>query len=117
MAAFGATPARATGDISCSGEGVSVDMLVGRLQVLSILRVVVTIGDETWSSDRNVAPGTPISVGQAFEDDRMLLVDLMDDNLEQVLGRLRVVNLAEMSAGVFAFEGKGSWIVDCSLRG
>ncbi len=117
MLALGTAPAHATGDISCTGEGVSVDMLVGRLEVLSILRAVVTVGDETWSTDQSYQKGTPIAVGQAFEDDRLMLVDFMDDNLERVLGRLRVVNLEDVSAGAFALEGKGSWIVDCSLRG
>ena len=117
LATFGSVPAHATGDISCSGEGVSVDMLVGRLPVLSILRATVTVGEESWSTDQSIMKGTPIAVGQAFEDDRIMLVDFMDDNLELVLGRLRVVNLEDVSAGAFAFEGKGSWIVDCSLRG
>lgn len=114
---IGTVPAHATGDIACSGEGVSVDLLVGRLQVLSILRAVITVGEETWSTDQSYAKGTPIAVGQAFEDDRIMLVDFMDDNLEGVIGRLRVVNLEEISAGAFALEGKGSWVVDCSLRG
>lgn len=116
-AAFGASPASATGDISCSGEGVSVDMLVGRFQFLSILRAVITVGNETWSTDQSYAKGTPIAVAQAFEDDRFMLVDFSDDNLESVIGRLRVVNLEDVSAGGFAMQGKGSWIVDCSLRG
>ena len=116
-AALGASPAYATGDIYCVGDGASVDMLVGRLQVISILRTVVKVGEEVWSSDQSYVAGTPITVGQAFEDDRFMAVDFMDDNLEQIIGRLRVVNLADHSAGVFAIEGKGSWIVDCSLRG
>ncbi len=116
-AGLGTGPAHATGDISCSGEGVSVDMLVGRFQFIAILRAVVTVGDETWSTDQSYAKGTPIRVAQAFEDDRMLLVDFTDDNYEGVIARLRVVNLEEISAGAFAVDGKGSWIVDCSLRG
>ncbi|MBX3532522.1 MAG: hypothetical protein KF849_18135 [Rhizobiaceae bacterium] len=117
FAGLGASPAHATGDISCTGEGVSVDMLVGRLQVLSILRTVITLGDETWSSDQSYVKGTPITVGQAFEDDRFMAIDFMDDNLERIVGRIRVVNLDEISAGAFSMDGKGSWIVDCSLRG
>jgi hypothetical protein len=117
LAGLGAGPAYATGDISCTGDGVSVDMLVGRMQVLGILRTVVTVGEETWSSDQSYVKGTPVTVGQAFEDDRFMAVDFMDDNLEGIIGRLRVVNLEEISAGAFAMNGKGSWIVDCSLRG
>lgn len=117
LATLGTGPARATGDIVCSGEGVSVDMLVGRFQFVSILRAVITVGQETWSTDQDYAAGTPIRVAQAFEDNRMLLVDFTDDNYEGIVGRLRAVNLEEISAGAFALEGKGAWIVDCSLRG
>lgn len=109
--------AHATGEIVCTGDGVSVDMLVGRFQFVAILRAVITVGEETWSTDQDFAPGTPIRVAQAFEDQQMLLIDFTDDNYEGVIGRLRAVNLEEISAGAFALEGKGAWIVDCSLRG
>lgn len=121
LAGLCATPAFATGDIVCGGEGASVDMLVGRLPVLSIVRVVVTVGDKTWSSDQSFAPGTQITVGQGFEDDRMLVVDLTDDAVSEVIGRLRVFSLDEgehyASGGVFSMKGEGAWLVDCSLRG
>ena len=65
-----AWPAQATGEISCGGEGVGVDLLVGSLDVLSIARAVITIRDRTWSSTPDSWPGQPIAVGQAFEDDR-----------------------------------------------
>jgi hypothetical protein len=116
-----ATPALATGEIACSGEGVSVDLLVGRLQVLSVVRAVVTIGDKTWSSSPDIMPGQPIAVGQAYEDERQLLVDFTDDNINEILARLRVFSLHEgessVSGGVFSFKGEGAFIVDCSLRG
>lgn len=116
-----ASPAFATGEIACEGDGVSVDLLVGRLQVLSVLRAVVTIGEKTWSSEPGVMPGTPIAIGQAFEDEGQLLVDFTDDNVEGVIGRLRAFSLEEgddyVSAGVFAMKGAGAFVVDCSLRG
>ena len=123
LVAFAAmvTPALATGDISCSGDKGSVDMLVGRLPVVSILRTVIKIGDKTWSSEPSVMPGMPIAVGQAFEDERMLVVDFTDDGVSEIVGRLRVFSLTEgddwVSAGVFAMKGEGAFIVDCSLRG
>ena len=121
LMALGATPAFATGEIACEGDGVSVDMLVGRLEVLAILRVVVRIGDKTWSSDQSYAEGTPIQVGQRFEDDRMLLVDFTDDNVEGVIARLRAFSLTEgdnyVSGGAFSMKGEGAYLVDCSLRG
>ncbi len=118
----GATsPALATGEIVCSAEDVSVDLLVGRLDVLSVLRAVVTIGDDTWSTEPDVFPGTPITVGQAFEADGMLLVDLTDDAVNEVLGRLRAFSATEgdssATGGVFTFKGEGAFVVDCSERG
>jgi hypothetical protein len=113
------SPAFATGEISCSnGKGVDVDLLVGHLDVLSIARVVVTIGEKTWSSTPDSFPGQPISVGQAFEDDRQLVLDITDDGVTEILGRLRVFKLNEgdksAMAGVFSFKGEGVFAVDCS---
>jgi hypothetical protein len=113
-----AAPAHATGELSCGGEGVSVDLLVGHVDVLSIARAVVSIGDKTWSSTPDTWPGTPISVGQGFEDDRMLVVDFTDENVTEVIGRLRVFKAGEgdsrAAGGVFTFKGHGAYAVDCS---
>ena len=118
---FAAAPAFASGEIVCEGDNISVDMSVGRLPVLSIFRVVVNIGDKTWSSDQEVTPGTPIAVGQRFEDQQQLLVDFTDDNVETIIARLRAFALEDgddyVSAGVFSMAGEGVFIVDCSLRG
>lgn len=121
LASGGATPSHASGDILCEGDNVSIDMLVGRLQVLSVLRAVVRIGDKTWSSDQSYEAGTPIEVGQRFEDDRMLLIDFTDESVDQILGRLRAFTLQDgndsVTAGVFSMKDEGVHVVDCSLRG
>lgn len=113
-----AMPAHATGEIVCSGGGASVDLLVGHLDVLVVSRVLVTVGDKSWSSTPESMPGLPISLGQAFEDDRQLLVDIMDDGMGKIIGRLRVFYAADgdkrVSGGVFSFEGEGAWVVDCT---
>jgi hypothetical protein len=113
-----ATPAFATGELTCAGGGASVDLLVGHVDVLSISRAVIVIGDQTWSSTPESYPGTPISVGQGFEDDRMLAVDFTDDNVSEIIGRLRVVKAEEgdsrAAGGVLTFKGKGAFVVDCS---
>jgi len=113
-----ATPAFATGEITCAGGGASVDLLVGHMDVLAISRAVITIGDKTWSSTPESYPGTPIGVGQGFEDDRMLAVDITDENVSEIIGRLRVVKAEEgeasVAGGVFTFKGHGAFVVDCS---
>jgi len=114
-------PASASGEIVCEEDHVSVAMLVGRLPVLSVLRASIRVGDKVWSTDQTVAPGTPIAVGQQFEDDHHLRVDFTDENVEEIIGRIRAFTLREgddtMIAGVFALKGEGVFAVDCSLRG
>jgi hypothetical protein len=116
------SPALATGEISCSnGNGVGIDLLVGHVDVLSISRAVVSIGEKTWSSTPDSWPGTPISIGQAFEDERQLLLDLTDEGVNEVIGRLRLFKLNEgadnLMAGAFSFKGEGVFAVDCSEPG
>jgi hypothetical protein len=116
---LGAVPAFATGEISCgNGKGASIDLLVGHLDVLSISRAVITVGDKVWSSTPESWPGMPITVGQAFEDDGQLLVDITDENVNEVMARLRAVKLTEgdttVTAGVLSLKGEGVWAVDCS---
>ncbi len=114
--------ASATGDIYCHNDeaNVGVSLLVSRSEALMILRTIVTIGEETWSSDPSVMAGKPIEVGQAFENDAMLLVDFLGEPAGAVIGRLRAFDMTEgetfVSGGIFAFQEKGAWVVDCSVR-
>ena len=116
--AVAAWPAQATGEIACGGKGVSIDLLVGRLDVLSIARAVIEIGGTTWSSTPDSWPGKAITVGQGFADDRVLAVDFTDENVDEVIGQLRVFKGAEgesrAAGGVFTFKGHGAFVVDCS---
>ncbi len=116
------SPAFATSELSCGdGQGRSIDLLVGSLDVLSVSRVVVTVGDKTWSSTPENFPGTPIQVGQAFEDSSQLLLDITDDAVSEIVGRLRVVKLGEgdsrVTAGALSMKGEGVWAVECSDAG
>ena len=115
--------AAAAGDIYCHNDeaSVGVSLLVSRSEALTILRVIVTIGEETWSSDPGVQPGQPILAGQGFENDGMLLVDFVAEPAGAIVARLRAFSLNEgdsyASGGVFAMKDKGAWVVDCSERG
>ncbi|MGB8817415.1 MAG: hypothetical protein WCC66_05780 [Rhizobiaceae bacterium] len=118
-----ANAAFATGDVSCrsADDSVSVSLLVTRSTTLNVLRTVISVGDETWSSDPNVQAGTPILSGQAYENDGMLLVDFISEPAGAVSARLKTFSLEEggeyASGGVFSLMGKGAWVVDCSERG
>ncbi len=118
-----ANAAFATGDIFCrsADERASVSMLVSRADTLTVLRTIISIGEESWSSDSNVQAGTPILAGQAYENDGILLVDFIGEPAGPVVARLKAFSSEEggdyVSGGVFLFKGKGAWVVDCSDRG
>lgn len=112
-----ATPALATGEFVCAGQGVSIDMLVGHVDLLYIDRVIIEAGDKTWTSQPNQVPGTEIKVGHVFEDERQTLVDFTSDGADNI-GSLRVFRLTEgdrtKAGGVFQLDDVGVWVVDCS---
>ncbi len=115
-------PCLASGGIDCtdaSGE-VSVALSTGHQDAIAVLRAVITIGEESWSTDTAVVPGAPIVLGQAFENDGMLLVDFLDEPAGAVIARLRAFNATQndtfVSGGVFSLKDKGAWVVDCSVR-
>ena len=118
-----ANAAFASGDIFCrsADDNLSVSLLVSRSDTLTILRTVISIGDETWSSDSSVQAGTPIHSGQAYENDGMLLVDFIGEAAGPIVARLKAFSSEDggdyVSGGVFTFKGKGAFVVDCSERG
>ncbi|GLQ57625.1 hypothetical protein [Devosia nitrariae] len=113
-----ASPAWASGGIYCNaGDAAGIDLATGRLAVLHILDATVSVGEETWTTAPARISGTPIVVGQAFEDADSIAVDLMDDNYEAILVRLRLVTEREADeiviAGTLAVAGRGVWAVTC----
>lgn len=115
--ALWAAPALATGEIVCAGQGVSIDLLVGHVDLLYIDRAIIEVGDRTWTSQPNQVPGTVIGVGHVFEDERQMLVDFTTDGADNIAS-LRVFKLSEAdvskAGGVFQLDGVGVWVVDCS---
>lgn len=113
-----ATPAFATGEITCAGGGASVDFLVGHVPFLSIARAIVSVGDKDWSTQPDLMPGTPIAVAHSFEDSGQMLVDIADDGMNEVTIRLRVFKATEgdkqAAGGVLSIKGEGVFVVDCS---
>jgi len=119
LAALAATPAVATEWEHCSDAAgaASFDYLAGDgTGVLSINQITVTAGDRVWASSEATGPGDPVSVGQAFEDDAMILIDAMDKDFVKV-AELRLFKAAEGDAIVYAgtlhIHGLGAWAVSC----
>lgn len=116
-----ASPALATEWLNCADAGgqASADLLLGTLDVASVAGMTVTAGDKVWASHVEYGPGDPLTVGQAFENGDMLLVDAMDGNMMARIAELRLFKASEgggapVYAGTLRIPGFGAWAVSCS---
>lgn len=115
-------PAIATEWIDCADDGMnaSISLLVGALDVLSVVAAKLDVGDSHWVTSPEYGEGSaePLAVGQAFEDQSQLLVDLMDEAIATKLAELRLFKASEggvvVYAGTLWVPGKGAWAVACS---
>lgn len=115
-----ATPSLATEWINCASPdgGASFDILVGTTEVLFVAGMTITVGEKVWATDPAYGPGDPVSVGQAFETDTMMLVDAVDPAVTTKIAELRLFKATEADAAVYAgtlrIPGHGAWGVSCS---
>ena len=86
-----AAPAAASGGFFCQGdEGVSVELATGRLPVLEVLGAYAEAGGKAYSTGRERGVGDPFTVGQAFADDDVVMVDFVDPNYEAIVVSVRL---------------------------
>lgn len=114
-------PAHASEWINCgSADNVAeFSILVGFMDVMAISAVTMAAGETKWSSAEAYGKGTPIAIGQAYEDAETIRVDAMDDNLEGRIGELRLFKATEgdgdtVLSGTLRIPGHGAWAVTCS---
>ena len=87
-----ASPAVASGDIICEatdGSAASISVGIGHLPVLHVLNAFATDGENEWSTNPT-GDELPLEFGQGFFDDRQVLVDFTDPNVENFLIHLRL---------------------------
>ncbi|MBL8789597.1 MAG: hypothetical protein JNM45_03810 [Rhizobiales bacterium] len=113
-----ATPAAATEWTICSSKGgeASFSVLVGSLGIGTANEFKVEQGGRMWSTTSG--EGTPITRGQAFEDDRTILIDVMTEDMGTVVAELRAFKAREGDqpvaiGGILRMPGVGSWSVAC----
>ena len=114
------SPAFATEWVNCAdstGEA-SFDFLVGGADVMSIAAITISVGEKVWASDVAYGPGDPIVVGQAFEDEESVQLDVMDDGVSTVVAQLRLFKAQEgesefIYSGTLRIAGYGAWTVTC----
>ncbi len=117
---FSASPALATEWLYCGDRDstVTVGLLLGAMDVLAVAGVVLSHEDTVWASAAAYGPGEPVVVGQGFEDEGQLYVDLMDDGLVGILAELRLFKATEgdgplIYSGTLRMPGRGAWAVAC----
>lgn len=118
IACFSATPAAATGDLSCAApDGAArVDLGVGHVPVLAVLSAWIEADGQSWSTYASDGV-TPITLGQGFRDRDRMAVDFTDPNVEGVVIRLRTWSVHEgddwIEAGWLQIPGVGAWPMIC----
>ena len=112
-----ATSAQATETTICSGDGASISLLMGATPVVSIAKADMEAGTRRWSTQK-LDGVTTVSVGQAFETSEILHVDITDENVSEILAKLRVYKASESdfyaAGGTLWISGVGAWAVSCS---
>lgn len=113
------SPALATQNIICTAAdgAAEIDLLVGTLPGLSILRAIYSVGDQDWSTEPAVVPGTQVYISQAFSNDEAIVVDFVDDQYMDTVAELRLFRGREgefiVLGGTLRIAGAGAWVVDC----
>lgn len=115
-----ASPAAATEWIHCSdadGE-VEIGLLVAHHEVLSPIGATLRgPALRQWTSDPAYGDGPAITVGQAFGNDEMMLVDLLDGDFNLSVASLRIFKAEEgtdfVQGGTLVIDGVGAWAVAC----
>ena len=121
IALAAADPAAATEWLSCSDRdgAASIDLLLGSMEIAAISGITVSAGEQVWASQVEYGPGDPVTLGQAFEDEGHLLVDIMDANMSARIAELRLFKASEgdgpsVYGGTLRIPGYGAWPVSCS---
>lgn len=115
-----ATPSLATEWVNCAAPdgAASFDYLAGTLDVLSVVGMTITAGEQVWATDPAYGPGDPVVVGQAFETPEIVLIDAVTPAIDATIAQLRLFKAAEGEAfaygGTLRIPGHGAWTVSCS---
>jgi opacity protein-like surface antigen len=114
-----AAPAQAAEWTYCtdSQETASINLLLGDTDVIGIETIDMESGDKKWSTKAGQGV-TTIAVGQGFDTDDRMLVDVTDEKGAGIIAQLRVFKAYEgedyVFGGTLRIAGVGAWAVECS---
>ncbi len=114
-----ALPAVATETALCTnGDSASISVLLGSAEVIAPVRVDASVNDKNWSTDANTPASHLVKVGQAYEDDKQMLIDLTDANVGNVIIKLRLFGAdgadGLVGGGTLWVKDAGAYAVTCT---
>ena len=105
-------------DCSDATDHVQLGVLLGGLDFAEASRVHMKVGEEWWSTDPTVEPGSHLlSIADYFFDWKELHITVTDADANVILGEMHIL-VAESESdiakgGVLSIPGKGVWAVAC----
>ena len=91
-----ALPARATEWMDCGDaeKTVSMRMLLGAMDVIAVNTIEIEVAGKTWST-AGANGAIRITTGQAFETADQIWVDVTDENVGQIIAKLRLFKASD----------------------
>jgi hypothetical protein len=119
-----ALPAHATEWMDCGDaeKTVGVRVLLGAMDVIAVNQVEIEALGKSWSTAGSDG-AVRVTTGQAFETADQIWLDVTDENMAQVIARLRLFKASDSTegvengyavAGTLSLPGLGVWAVSCS---
>jgi hypothetical protein len=117
-----AAPARATSDMLCGGDGVTLNFIIGSVVHPAPADVDFQIGSAKWASwgqgtGHIPADTTKVRIDQVFYTHDQWMIDIADEHRTRTVAELRLFKVAEgetvVMSGTFRVVGKGAWPVTC----
>ena len=114
------TPSMAGVNLMCSaGDEVTADFPLAGGVGLSLLAATITVGDSTWSTDRDIKHAIQLDAHQSIRVDDRIYLDLADAGQSRIVARLRLFQTPEYEApvigGTLEIVDVGAWVVSCDV--
>lgn len=113
-----ATPAAATGGITCSSpdDAASVEITIGHVPGLAVVGASIGVGERNWAI--NLSGEQALTVSQAFTTGGHYWIDFADEIVNEIVAELRLHRVDEGSdigfGGTMRMPGVGAWTLACS---
>jgi hypothetical protein len=114
------TPSLAGVNLMCSdGDRVTADFPLAGGEGLSLLGATISVGDGTWSTDRDIKHAIQLAPHQSARVNDRISIDLADANSERIVARLRLFQVLGYEeiiiGGTLEIIDVGAWVVTCDV--